>query len=100
MNFKSRLFSIAICATVLFSCKEEATTAKSTMQNLIPKPVSATATNEFFSLTKETGIFIQSDDTKDIQVGQWFADKLKPATGFDLKVSLPNEEPKAGGIFL
>lgn len=100
MNFKNCLFSIAICATVLCSCKDEATTTKSTMQNLIPKPVSVTTTNEFFTLTKETGIYIQSDDTKDTQVGQWFADELKPATGFELKISLSKEEPKAGGIYL
>jgi len=100
MNFKSKLSLIVIFLAVLVSCKETATEQKSTMQNLIPKPVSVTATNEFFALTKETAIYVQSDSANDLQVAQWFADKLKPAAGFDLKVSLSKDDLKAGGIYL
>lgn len=100
MNFKSHLLSIAICATVLFSCKDEGTTTKSTMANLIPRPVSVTATNEFFSLTKETGIYVQDNNESELVAANWFAAQIKPATGFDLKVSLPKEIPAVNGIYL
>ncbi|CAN5823932.1 beta-N-acetylhexosaminidase [soil metagenome] len=100
MNFKSRLFSIAICATVLFSCKDEATTTKSTLQNLIPKPVSVSATNEFFTLTKETGILVDGAAESDLAVAKWFAAQIKSATGFDPVVSFAKPVSNVGSIFL
>jgi hexosaminidase len=100
MNFKNSLLLIALCVITLFSCTNKVETAKPTMQNLIPKPVSANATSDFFELTKETTINVQSDSEDDMHVANWFADKLKPATGFSLHVSLSKETPKAGNIYL
>jgi hexosaminidase len=100
MNFKNRLLSVAICLTAMQSCNNEKAHEKSSMKNLIPKPVSVNATNDFFSITAETAIYVQSDSANDLHIAQWFADKLKPSTGFDLKASLSKETPKAGGIYL
>src|SRR3954465_7470765 len=100
MNFKSNVLLITISVITFFSCNTQQETAKPSMQNLIPKPVSANATNDFFELTKETTINVQSDSEDDMHVANWFADKLKPATGFSLRVSLSKEAPKAGGIYL
>lgn len=100
MNFKSSLVLISVSVITFLSCNTQQETPKPTMQNLIPKPVSVNATNEFFELTKETTINVQSDAEDDMHVANWFADKLKPATGFSLHVSLSKEAPKAGGIYL
>jgi hexosaminidase len=70
------------------------------MSNLIPKPVSVTATNDVFALTSETGIYLQSQSAEDLRVGQWLADKIKPSTGFNIKATLSMEAPKAGNIYL
>src|SRR5205809_7345223 len=99
MNFKVGSLLVVTCAIAFLSCKNEEE-AKPSMQNLIPKPVSANATNDFFELTKETTINVQSDSEDDMHVANWFADKLKPATGFSLRVSLSKETPKAAGIYL
>jgi hexosaminidase len=100
MNFRSYLLPVVAFFSALVSCKHQEMSQKSTMANLIPKPVSVTVTNDFFTLTKETKIFVLGDSASDLRVAQWFADKLKPATGFDLNVALSKEEPKAGGIYL
>jgi hexosaminidase len=100
MNFKSYLLPVVAFFSALVSCKQQEMSQKSTMANLIPKPVSVTVTNDFFTLTKETGIYVLGDTASDLHVAQWFADKLKPATGFDLKAALSKEEPKAGSIYL
>ncbi|MEP6846903.1 MAG: beta-N-acetylhexosaminidase [Panacibacter sp.] len=100
MNFKSSLLLVALCVITFCSCTNKEEAAKPGMQNLIPKPVSVTVTNDFFTLTKETAIYVQSESSNDLQVAQWFSDKLKPATGFDLHSSLSKEAPKSGGIYL
>src|SRR6478736_9834154 len=100
MNFKSNVLLITISVITFFSCNTQEEVAKPSMQNLIPKPVSANATNDFFELTKEIIIYVQSDSEDDMHVGNWFANQLKPATGFALKVTLSKETPKAGGIYL
>ena len=101
MRLNSKLISTLLLVVILTACN---TTAEkqytSSFQNLIPKPVSATATNEFFELTKETGIYVQSDNESDLTTAKWFAALVKPATGFDLTVSLSKETPKSGNIYL
>ncbi|HNP21119.1 MAG TPA: beta-N-acetylhexosaminidase [Panacibacter sp.] len=99
MKFRSSLLLAIVLGAAMLSCSSKKT-YKSTMHNLIPKPVSANETNEVFTLSDSTAIYVQSDSPADLQVAQWFADKIKPATGFALKVSASKEAPKAGGIYL
>jgi hypothetical protein len=94
MNFKTGSLLVVTCVIASLSCKNEEV-AKSSMQNLIPKPVSANATNDFFELTKETTIYVQSNSEADIHVGNWFADQLKPATGYSLNVALSKRGAKS-----
>ncbi|MES2646018.1 MAG: beta-N-acetylhexosaminidase [Bacteroidota bacterium] len=100
MDFKNYLLPVVALFSALVSCKQQEMSQKSTMANLIPKPVSVTETNDVFTLTKETGIYVLGDSASDLHVAQWFADKLKPATGFNLKVALSKEESKPDGIYL
>ena len=95
MKFRSSLLLAIVLGAAMLSCSSKKT-YKSTMHNLIPKPVSANETNEVFTLSDSTAIYVQSDSPADLQVAQWFADKIKPATGFALKVSASKEAPKSG----
>lgn len=100
MNCKSQFLLIFVFMATMISCKNQEAPAKTTIVNLIPKPVSVTATNDVFTLTGETGIYVQSQLAEDLRIGQWLADKLKPATGFNIKVSSSSETPEAGNIYL
>jgi hexosaminidase len=74
--------------------------SKSTLENLIPKPVSVTAGNGTFTVGNETGIYVEGDTPQLIQAAQSLADKLKPATGFALPVSSLKGDYKTGNIYL
>ncbi|MCB9288148.1 MAG: beta-N-acetylhexosaminidase [Lewinellaceae bacterium] len=88
----------------MISCTSEPPTPKDlSKENLIPKPVSLTATGSSFRLTENTGIYVQtpSDGSNELtQLGQYLADLLKPATGFPLPVNATREAPSAGNIYL
>lgn len=83
----------------MMSCKEHPPTDL-TKENLIPKPVSVTATAEAFEITKRTGVYVEGESAELQFVGQYLADRLKPSTGFDMKVSSTKGEPGSGNIYL
>jgi hexosaminidase len=100
MNYKnfSSLFILLLIG--IMSCKSNQPPSDLAVNNLIPKPVSVTATGEVFSFTSESAIYVEGNSVEHLKIGQYLADKLKPATGFDLKVSATNGTPKAGNIYL
>ena len=100
MSCKSKPLLIVLIMATLISCNNQKEPAKSTISNLIPKPVSVQATGDVFAITNETGIYVQSQSAEDLHAGRWLADKLKPATGFNIKVSLTAGTPPAGNIHL
>ncbi len=68
---------------------------------LIPKPVSALDSAGAFVLVESSGIFIENDSSAELlKIGQYLANKLRPATGFSLPVALSANEKKAGHIYL
>jgi len=71
-----------------------------TLDNLIPRPVSVQATGATFTLTSNTKIYCEPGNPELIAVGNYLADKLRPATGFTLPVLGSAESPQAGHIFL
>jgi hexosaminidase len=95
MSLRALLF---IAATLfLFSCAKEASEeAKLAFENVIPKPVAAIGNGKRFVITKETSIVASDQDAG--EVGQYLAEKLKPATGFDLSVST-GEAPAENAIY-
>jgi hexosaminidase len=97
MNYRNLGLGILISAA-LASCKQHPPTDL-TKENLIPKPVSVTATAKVFELRKETGIFIEGESAELRFAGQYLADRLNPSTGFDMKVSVITGEPKSGNIY-
>lgn len=71
-----------------------------TMDNLIPKPVSYSATSDTFSLTSSTRIYVEPATPELTAIGHYLADKLTPATGYGLQVSPTTGAPANGNIYL
>ena len=71
-----------------------------TLANVIPRPVSENATGGTFTLSAQAGIYVEpvTDETKSI--GQYLAEALKPATGFNLNVEGTDGAPAKGSISL
>lgn len=90
-------FLVVLVFTACNSAEKKQTVS---FNDLIPKPVLVTPTNEFFTFTKETGIYVQGDSDSLLTTAKWFAAQVKPATGFELPVALTKEAPKAGSIYL
>ena len=90
---------IIIMLAIQISCTEKAPSDLS-KENIIPKPVSIAATGDYFTIKSHTGIYIQSESEELIKIGQYLADRLKPATGFDLDVKLTEKAPRPGNIYI
>jgi len=82
----------------LVGCKEPHAPTDLTKENLIPIPVSVQATAKVFEVSKETGIYVEGEEL--LKIGEYLADKLRPATGFELKVSSTSGAPKSGNIYI
>ena len=96
---KNLLLFFCLCL-VLFSCeKKTPSTPKDLAKEfLIPKPDSLLATGSSFRLTKKTQIVIQDEFLELRTVGIFLANKLKPATGFKLPISLYSEVESGNNI--
>src|SRR5690349_21043172 len=82
---------------VASACKQHPPTDLS-KENIIPKPVSVSATTKVFEVTGETAIFLKQGAGLDF-VGNYLAEVLRPATGFKLAVSETAETPSNGIYF-
>ncbi|MDP3644241.1 MAG: beta-N-acetylhexosaminidase [Bacteroidota bacterium] len=69
-------------------------------ENLIPRPVSVSATGSSFDLTDQTTIFVQGESVELKQIGQYLADKLNPSTALGIEVKTTADSPAPGNIFL
>ena len=98
MNFRIPVLSLLIGIGVI-ACKQQLP-SDLTKENLIPKPVSVSATSKTFELTNKTGIYLEGESSELQFVGQYLADRLKPSTGFDLPVSTTKGEPGSGSVYL
>jgi hexosaminidase len=71
-----------------------------TMDNLIPLPVSASATGGTFVLTEATAIQVEPGMAELMVIGQYLADALRPATGYGLPVRPTTSAPGSRNIYL
>jgi hexosaminidase len=69
------------------------------MQNLIPFPASLRPSEGTYTLHSNAAIFVQPNQDEIRRVGELLADRLRPATGFELQV-LPAEDSSTNGILL
>jgi hexosaminidase len=98
MTYRNYTLAIFMVLGVV-SCKRHAPTDL-TRENLIPKPVSVTATAGVFELTKASVIYTEGESAEVKQIGQFLADKLNRSTGFEVKVSIAQGAPGPGNIYL
>jgi hexosaminidase len=103
INMKKSLiisaFIIVIMMVIPMSCTTETPSDLSKM-SVIPKPVSVTATGDYFTLKAKSRIFVGGESDELMQIGQYLAGKLQPVTGFLTEVKSTAGEPKPGCIFL
>jgi N-acetyl-beta-hexosaminidase len=69
------------------------------LQNVIPAPVAVQSGGGIFTLMDPTPIYVEPATEEITAVGQYLADRLKPATGYTLPV-LPAEEALIPGRIL
>ena len=98
-QFNPIIYLLVIVFLSIFSCKPSSPPTDLSKENIIPKPVSITATGGAFQLTDKTGIYVEDDDELKL-VAQYLADRLKPATGFNFEVFSTSTAPVAGNIYL
>jgi len=100
MNYTrlSQLLLLLLISAMPFS--NSPAQSKSTVENLIPKPLSVTSGEGIFEITTETAIYIEGDTAKIMPVAQSLADKLKPSTGLTIPIWTFKGERKAGNIYL
>ncbi len=91
--------AILFAALLLLSCTTQVP-ADLSKNSIIPKPVSIVATGSSFKLKPATEIYIQGESAEIRQVGQYLADRLKPATGFGFEVKVTDKVPLSGNIYL
>jgi hexosaminidase len=69
------------------------------MENLIPQPVSVEPAGGQFTLTSNAAIFVEPGTPELTAIGQYLADKLKPATGYNLPVAGTTAAPVKGSMY-
>ena len=97
------ILAISALGLGLSSCNtSKPTSAEATeaLQSIIPKPSSVVATEKTFALAKTTGIFVDEGSEEISHIGQYLADRLRLATGFDLPVSTSTGKSVPHNIYL
>ncbi|HEY4106422.1 MAG TPA: beta-N-acetylhexosaminidase [Polyangiaceae bacterium] len=77
-----------------------ATAPTSGLGNVVPLPVMSTLASGAFALAASTGIYVEPNTPEMLAIGQYLADKLKPATGYALPVAATTAAPCSGNIYL
>ncbi|HZY42161.1 MAG TPA: beta-N-acetylhexosaminidase, partial [Anaerolineae bacterium] len=70
------------------------------MNNLIPKPVLIQPSSGAFAVTADTRIYVDPPTPEVIAIGEYLAEKLRPATGYALPVMAATDTPTTGNIYL
>lgn len=100
MRLQYLLLFIFVSSIGITSCKNNSEPALIDAANLIPKPVSVTSNGEAFEITDAASIYILGEPQGATEIGQYLAEKLRPATGFKLAVSNAEDNSKPGNIYL
>ena len=69
-------------------------------ESLIPKPVSMTSTGGYFELRAGAVIYTRGESEELLKIGNYLADRLRPATGFKIEVKSTDNDPGPGSIYL
>ncbi|HUX95999.1 MAG TPA: beta-N-acetylhexosaminidase [Bacteroidales bacterium] len=71
-----------------------------TRNNIIPKPVSVTATGDYFCLGERAAVYINDTNEEIVFLANYLADRLEPAIGYMIDVKKTIEVPGKGNIYL
>jgi hexosaminidase len=71
-----------------------------TIDTIIPRPASVAPGEGAFTLTADARIYVGPGSGEPSQIGQYLADRLRPATGYALPVSATTGAPASGNIYL
>lgn len=91
MNQRHLPFILMLLLAFTIACnnagdKKSDTAETPTLDNLIPKPLSATPGTGVFELVSGSKIFAAGNNPEAMRIGQMLADRLKTATGYGLEV--------------
>jgi hexosaminidase len=104
MKTRKRTFAAIVSAICILLISQAISTAKTSVDlqksDLIPKPVSVVTAKGKFEIKSGTNIYIVGESPELLRIGQFLADKLKPSTGFDIKVIPTDAAPGKGQICL
>lgn len=103
----NRVFKVClaiVCLVSVFSCSDPSNPVspegRVRFESVIPRPVSATLKGNTFTLTNQTRIVTVGSGKEIAEIANFLAQKLRPATGFDLEVSTAGENSESGTISL
>ncbi len=88
-SFSKSFITILTALLILSSCAPNTPSTNLAEVGIIPKVVSVTAAGESFKLTNDVAIQVATEDL--MPLGKYLADRLQPATGFELKLSTKKE---------
>ncbi len=95
-----KIILVLIAALAFFGCKEQHVRTDLTKGDFIPLPVSVEATGDVFEMTKKTSILVDGESEELLRIGEYLANKLRPSTGFDMRVRQLKGDPGRGNIYL
>lgn len=72
----------------------------STLENIIPKPVSVTAGEGYFTLSPTANIYVEPENAEITAVGEYLASKLNRSTGYGMQVLSVYGAPAEGNVYL
>jgi len=97
INQSPKLTLFLFLFAVLISCNPAK--ESKTIDLIIPKPQETTSTGKDFLLKETTGIFIESGSNEELEIANYLANKLRPATGFKILIN-SSAKPEAGRIVI
>ncbi len=100
MNVKIKDYALICLSLVVILGQTACTPTDLSKENLIPKPVSVVSSGDAFEFSEQTVIYVATESSGLISIGQYLADKLNPSTGLDLEVKTTSEAPIPGNIYL
>jgi hexosaminidase len=97
MTSKNQKISVLliILISACLSCKQREA-SDLTKAGIIPKPVSITATGDYFMVEDNTVVYFQSGNSDAEATANYLAGRLRPATGFALEVKGADATPQSG----
>lgn len=94
----SAIMTILILSLSISCAKQEKSDLSS--ESIIPAPLTVIATGGYFTLGKNSDVYITGGSEELKLIGQYIADRLKPATGFDIEVKTADGNDIPGSIYL